>query len=177
MKLPSPVAGHSCSRSLCTYSPSGCMQDLPLFVDNTFAPLLVSPALWGADVVLTSLTKYFGGGADVIAGAGTSCKSPPPYPKHGQGVCLECAHVTQRSSAFVESMSVRCLPRRGCRRERNHQADSVAAGRAQTCPCEIRVLQIEKRQSGQLLNMSRPGVSGGGGVQAQCAPAGHSSTS
>jgi len=44
-------------------------KDLPLFVDNTFAPLLVSPALWGADVVLTSLTKYFGGGADVIAGA------------------------------------------------------------------------------------------------------------
>ena len=28
-----------------------------LFVDNTFAPLTVSPALWGADVVVHSLTK------------------------------------------------------------------------------------------------------------------------
>lgn len=117
-------AEHSCSRCLCAYSPGDCMQDLPLFVDNTFAPLLVSPALWGADVVLTSLTKYFGGGADVIAGAETFCMSLTPLPTRGHGVCLKSAHVTQCSSASVDLMSVRCSLGRGCRRERNHEADS-----------------------------------------------------
>jgi methionine-gamma-lyase len=40
-----------------------------LAVDNTFAPLLVSPARLGADIVLHSLTKYISGSSDVIAGA------------------------------------------------------------------------------------------------------------
>ncbi|KAG9452597.1 hypothetical protein H6P81_005501 [Aristolochia fimbriata] len=38
-------------------------------VDNTFAPMLLSPARLGADVVVHSITKYISGGADVIAGA------------------------------------------------------------------------------------------------------------
>ncbi|CAK7336374.1 unnamed protein product [Dovyalis caffra] len=37
-------------------------------VDNTFAPMILSPAKLGADVVVHSLTKYFSGGADLIAG-------------------------------------------------------------------------------------------------------------
>jgi len=37
-------------------------------VDNTFAPLILSPAKLGADVVVHSLTKYFSGGSDLIAG-------------------------------------------------------------------------------------------------------------
>ncbi|KAJ4951998.1 hypothetical protein NE237_028830 [Protea cynaroides] len=38
-------------------------------VDNTFTPMLLSPASLGADIVVHSLTKYISGGADVIAGA------------------------------------------------------------------------------------------------------------
>ncbi|XP_051114804.1 methionine gamma-lyase-like [Andrographis paniculata] len=38
-------------------------------VDNTFAPMVVSPARLGADVVIHSISKYISGGADVIAGA------------------------------------------------------------------------------------------------------------
>nr|AFT91998.1 cystathionine gamma-synthase [Populus alba x Populus glandulosa]AFT92010.1 cystathionine gamma-synthase [Populus alba x Populus glandulosa] len=38
-------------------------------VDNTFAPMILSPAKLGADVVVHSLTKYFSGGSDLIAGA------------------------------------------------------------------------------------------------------------
>jgi len=40
-----------------------------LVVDNTFAPLLVSPIKLGADVVVHSLTKYMNGASDIIAGA------------------------------------------------------------------------------------------------------------
>jgi methionine-gamma-lyase len=40
-----------------------------LVVDNTFCPLIVSPARHGADVVLHSLTKFVNGASDVIAGA------------------------------------------------------------------------------------------------------------
>ncbi|KAF8054990.1 hypothetical protein HT031_006880 [Scenedesmus sp. PABB004] len=40
-----------------------------LVVDNTFMPLAVSPARWGADVVVHSLTKFVSGASDIIAGA------------------------------------------------------------------------------------------------------------
>ena len=40
-----------------------------LVVDNTFSPLVVSPARLGADVVVYSLTKFVNGAADLIAGA------------------------------------------------------------------------------------------------------------
>ncbi|XP_042503349.1 methionine gamma-lyase-like [Macadamia integrifolia] len=38
-------------------------------VDNTFAPMVMSPARLGADVVVHSISKYTSGGADIIAGA------------------------------------------------------------------------------------------------------------
>lgn len=37
-------------------------------VDNTFAPMVVSPARLGADVVVHSISKYISGGGDIIAG-------------------------------------------------------------------------------------------------------------
>ncbi|KAL6004377.1 hypothetical protein ACLOJK_004929 [Asimina triloba] len=37
-------------------------------VDNTFAPMLLSPARLGADVVVHSISKFVSGGADIIAG-------------------------------------------------------------------------------------------------------------
>lgn len=40
-----------------------------LIVDNTFTPVLVSPAKFGADVVVYSCTKYVSGASDMIAGA------------------------------------------------------------------------------------------------------------
>ena len=42
---------------------------LKLVVDNTFAPVIVSPARFGADVVVYSCTKYISGASDLIAGA------------------------------------------------------------------------------------------------------------
>jgi methionine-gamma-lyase len=40
-----------------------------LVVDNTFCPLIFSPARLGADVVVHSLTKFINGASDIIAGA------------------------------------------------------------------------------------------------------------
>ncbi|CAM8879559.1 unnamed protein product [Rhodiola kirilowii] len=37
-------------------------------VDNTFSPMVLSPARLGADVIVHSVSKYISGGADIIAG-------------------------------------------------------------------------------------------------------------
>jgi methionine-gamma-lyase len=42
--------------------------DALLIVDNTFAPLSISPAVHGADVVIHSLTKFINGASDIVAG-------------------------------------------------------------------------------------------------------------
>jgi methionine-gamma-lyase len=41
---------------------------LKLVVDNTFAPLIITPSDFGADVVIHSCTKYISGASDMIAG-------------------------------------------------------------------------------------------------------------
>ncbi|HDL19518.1 MAG TPA: aminotransferase class I/II-fold pyridoxal phosphate-dependent enzyme [Bacteroidetes bacterium] len=43
--------------------------DCLLVVDNTFTPMMISPAILGADIVVYSMTKYINGAGDVIAGA------------------------------------------------------------------------------------------------------------
>ena len=42
---------------------------IPLVVDNTFTPLIFSPAAMGADIVVHSVTKFISGASDIIAGA------------------------------------------------------------------------------------------------------------
>ena len=42
---------------------------LSLVVDNTFTPMMISPARMGADVVVYSMTKYINGASDLVAGA------------------------------------------------------------------------------------------------------------
>jgi len=44
-------------------------KNVKVVVDNTFAPMIISPARLGADVVIHSISKYISGSADVIAGA------------------------------------------------------------------------------------------------------------
>jgi methionine-gamma-lyase len=43
--------------------------NIPLVVDNTFSPLMVSPARLGADIVVYSMTKFVNGKNDCVAGA------------------------------------------------------------------------------------------------------------
>ncbi|XP_021898289.1 methionine gamma-lyase [Carica papaya] len=44
-------------------------KSVAVVVDNTFAPMVLSPARLGADVVVHSISKFISGGADIIAGA------------------------------------------------------------------------------------------------------------
>lgn len=51
----------------------GHKKGVTVVVDNTFAPMVISPARLGADVVIHSLTKFISGGGDIIAGIPLSC--------------------------------------------------------------------------------------------------------
>tara|TARA_R110002049_G_scaffold9932_2_gene49573 strand:+ start:2387 stop:3589 length:1203 start_codon:yes stop_codon:yes gene_type:complete len=42
--------------------------NLKLVVDNTFSPLSISPVVYGADVVIHSLTKFINGSSDTVGG-------------------------------------------------------------------------------------------------------------
>ncbi|CAL5374799.1 unnamed protein product [Camellia sinensis] len=42
-------------------------KNVKVVVDNTFSPMVLSPARLGADVVVHSMTKFISGGADIIA--------------------------------------------------------------------------------------------------------------
>jgi methionine-gamma-lyase len=41
---------------------------ITLMIDNTFSPLIISPARWGAHLVVHSLTKFINGTSDCVAG-------------------------------------------------------------------------------------------------------------
>lgn len=45
-----------------------------LIVDNTFSPIIISPILLGADIVIHSLTKFINGTSDCVAGCVCSSK-------------------------------------------------------------------------------------------------------
>src|SRR5699024_1285891 len=42
--------------------------DIPLIIDNTFAPYFAKPLQWGADIIVHSATKWIGGHGTSIGG-------------------------------------------------------------------------------------------------------------
>ncbi|MBK7404458.1 MAG: aminotransferase class V-fold PLP-dependent enzyme [Phycisphaerales bacterium] len=100
-----------------------------LVVDNTFAPLVLSPAQLGADVVVHSLTKFIGGASDIIAGAVCASQEfiielmdlhtgalmllgPTMDPKVAHELALRLPHLgmrmrehSRRAQAFAERMA------------------------------------------------------------------------
>lgn len=44
-------------------------QNIKVVIDNTFSPMIISPARLGADIVVHSLTKFINGTSDCVAGA------------------------------------------------------------------------------------------------------------
>ena len=105
-----------------------------LVVDNTFTPMLLSPAQLGADIVVHSMTKFLGGASDHIAGA--VCAShefimsmmdlhtgtlmllgPTMDPKAAAELSLRLPHLglrmaehSRRAHAFAERLAERELP-------------------------------------------------------------------
>jgi methionine-gamma-lyase len=84
-----------------------------LVVDNTFCPLLISPARHGADVVLHSLTKFVNGASDLIAGA--ICGSGELVARLMDlhtGALMLCGPTLDARAAFEVSMRLPHLPLR-----------------------------------------------------------------
>ncbi|HSO18800.1 MAG TPA: PLP-dependent transferase, partial [Desulfosarcina sp.] len=52
-----------------TLARSARSREITFVVDNTFTPMMVSPAVLGADIVIYSLTKFVNGASDLVAGA------------------------------------------------------------------------------------------------------------
>ena len=50
-------------------------RELVFVVDNTFAPMMISPAQLGADVVIYSLTKFINGASDLLGGVVCAAKA------------------------------------------------------------------------------------------------------
>ncbi len=69
-----PQAGHgfviwlSLQTDSCSDGEVLPLQGISFVVDNTFSPLIISPAKWGADVVVHSMTKFMSGASDIVAG-------------------------------------------------------------------------------------------------------------
>jgi methionine-gamma-lyase len=105
-----------------------------LVVDNTFSPMILSPAQLGADVVVHSMTKFLGGASDIIAGAVCASQEfiismmdlhtgslmllgPTMDPKIAAELALRLPHLglrmtehSRRAQAFAERMAERGLP-------------------------------------------------------------------
>jgi len=104
-----------------------------LVVDNTFSPMILSPAQLGADVVVHSMTKFLGGASDIIAGAVCASQEfivsmmdlhtgslmllgPTMDPKVAASLALRLPHLglrmtehSRRALAFAERMAERGL--------------------------------------------------------------------
>lgn len=81
--------------------------NMKLFVDNTFTPMIVSPASLGADVVLYSLTKFINGKNDCVAGAICSTQefiSEMIDVNSGTAMLLGPVLDPQRSSAILKNL-------------------------------------------------------------------------
>ena len=92
---------------------------VPLVVDNTFSPLILSPVDHGADIVVHSITKFISGMSDVIAGAVCGPKEfieslmdlhegplmllgPTMDPKVAANISLRIPHLPLRMAAHGE---------------------------------------------------------------------------
>ena len=92
---------------------------IPLVVDNTFSPLILSPVALGADIVVHSITKFISGMSDIIAGGVCGSKEfieslmdlhagplmllgPTMDPKVASTISLRIPHLPIRMAAHSE---------------------------------------------------------------------------
>ncbi len=140
---------------------------LTLMVDNTFTPMLVSPAKLGADIVVHSLTKFINGAGDLIAGV----------------ICADKAFIhrlmdlhTGRVMLFGPTMDPRSafdiiqrLPHLAIRmREHSHRAQAIA-GRLEKMGAPVSYPGLPSHPQHNLLAaMLNPGFGFGGMLTIDC---------
>lgn len=81
--------------------------NLPLVVDNTFAPLSITPSVLGADIVIHSLTKFINGSSDavggVVCGSTDFCLSLKDV-NQGAGMLLGSTLDSLRASSILKNL-------------------------------------------------------------------------
>jgi methionine-gamma-lyase len=95
---------------------------IKLVVDNTFTPLLITPAKFGADVVIHSLTKFINGTSDAVGGVACGSKeliSSMMDVNSGTSMLLGPVLDGMRSASMLKNMH--SLPVRMERHSRNAQ--------------------------------------------------------
>lgn len=93
-----------------------------LVVDNTFTPLIITPATLGADIVIHSLTKYINGTSDAVGGVSCGSKefvSSMMDVNNGAAMLLGPVQDTLRSASILKNL--RTLPVRMERHSKNAQ--------------------------------------------------------
>lgn len=132
-----------------------------LVVDNTFCPMMVSPAQFGADVVVHSLTKFISGASDIIGGA--ICAS--------QEFLLQLMDVNTGSLMLLgptmdpkvaHELSLR-LPHLGLRMQEHSRRAQIMAERLQALGYKVGYPGLDSHPQKALLeSMANPGFGLGG---------------
>ncbi len=132
-----------------------------LVVDNTFSPLIFSPAQLGADVVVHSLTKFISGGADSVAGAvcGPRALLDQLYDVN-EGSLMLLGPTMDPRIAFELSLRVPHLPLRMVEHSRRAQ---VFAERLQAMGVRVRYPGLPSHPEHELFNsLANPEFGAGG---------------
>jgi methionine-gamma-lyase len=143
---------------------------LKLVVDNTFTPMIVSPARLGADVVVHSMTKFINGASDIIAGC-ICCSREfghSLYDLHSGRVMLLGPTLDPRAAFDV----IQRLPHLGIRmREHSRRAQSIAE-RLETLGVPVIYPGLPNHPGHRLLaEMANPGYGFGGMLAIDCGTA------
>lgn len=135
--------------------------DAKLVVDNTFSPMILSPAKLGADVVVHSMTKFMGGGSDIIAGAVCASKEfiSELMDLHTGAIMLLGPTMDPRV-AF--DLSLR-LPHLGLRMQEHSRRAQFFADKLESLGLEVSYPGLESSPGhGLLESMMNPGFGFGG---------------
>jgi methionine-gamma-lyase len=135
-----------------------------LVVDNTFAPLIVTPMEHGADVVVHSLTKFMGGASDLIAGC--VCASTELISEMmglHQGSIMLLGPTLDPKTAFTLSMRLPHLPLRIAEHGRRAQ---LFAERMQAMGLQVHYPGLAAHPDYEILRRLSSNRFGAGGVLA-----------
>ena len=140
---------------------------ITLVVDNTFTPMMISPAALGADIVVHSLTKFINGASDLIAGA--ICASKEFVYR------LMDLH-TGRVMLFGPTMDPRCafdiqqrLPHLAIRMREHSRRALAMARRLEELGAPVRYPGLESHPQHRLFkSLLNPGYGYGGVIALDC---------
>jgi len=136
--------------------------NLTLVVDNTFTPLIFSPAELGADVVIHSLTKFINGTSDAVGGVTCGTKElifGMMDVNHGTSMLLGPVLDGARSASMLKNLH--SLP---VRMERHSRNASFLAKKFQEMGLKVKYAGLETHPQHELMKRQMNAEFGFGGM-------------